>query len=273
MTRSGRFALPAAAGALLLAGVVLAFQWHPSLPATNWLTANPVAAVALALATGFADGLNPCAIATLLLFVGALLALSATTAWNGQAGLARKRIWLPALAFITGVFVLYFTLGAGFIEVSQLRLFGNTHLFSRLAGLLAVPLGLVLLAEGVLPNSPLKLTMPSALHGVARRWGRRTTVGGALIGGVLIGLCTIPCGGALYLAVAAVIAGLGSKAYGYALLTTYNLAFVMPLILIVVLAGSRETLNKLSRMHVSHRRQVKLALGLLVVSVGFFSLL
>lgn len=276
MTRAARFVFLPAAALLLAAGTYLALQGHAAFPTGAWLEAHPAGAVGLALTVGFADGLNPCAITTLLLFIGGLLAMTAGAAGTaGTAGVAvpRARIWPVALAYIAGIFVLYFGLGVGFIEIAQLQVFGNTHVFTRVAGLIAVPLGLVMVAEGIFPGSPVKLTMPAALHGLARRWGRRTSVGGAFVGGVLIGTCTIPCGGAMYLAVAAVIGGLASATYGYSLLTAYNLAFVAPLFLLVALASSRDVVTRLSRLHITHRAYVKAVIGSLVVLIGLFALL
>jgi cytochrome c-type biogenesis protein len=258
---------------LLVGGIYLSFTASQQMPAASWLAEHPLSAVGLAGATGFVDGLNPCAITTLLLFVGALLALVETQSARGEGSRARATVWMVAGAYILGIFALYFSLGTGFIEVTSVRSIGNTHVFTRVAGLLAVLLGFVMVREFFYPDSGPRLTMPARLHGVARRWGRSTTVGGALVGGVLIGLCTIPCGGAMYLAVAAMIGTLSSRPYAYTLLLTYNIAFVLPLVLLVAVAGSREALRGLSRLHVTHRRWVKPILGVFVMAVGFFALL
>ena len=69
---------------LLAAGLYLAFTYPIRMPAAAWLTEHPFAAVGLAGVTGFADGLNPCAITTLLLFVGALLALVESATHTGS---------------------------------------------------------------------------------------------------------------------------------------------------------------------------------------------
>lgn len=267
-----RILVPAAV-ALLAVGTYLALSGHGGVPTGAWLEANPVGAVGLALATGFADGLNPCAITTLLLFVGALLGLAASAASVGDERAARRRIWPVALAYVAGIFGLYFALGVGFLEIAQIQALGNAHVFTRVAGLIAVALGAAMVLDAVDPASPLKIGMPSFLHGAARRWGRRTSVSGAFLGGVLIGTCTIPCGGAMYLAVAAVIAGLSNEAFAYALLTSYNVAFVAPLILLVAITSSRDVLTRVSRLHVTHRGAVKGGLGLFVVAIGLFALL
>lgn len=272
MTRV-RSTLWGGAALLLAGGVYLSFTASYQMPAASWLAEHPFSALGLAGVTGFADGLNPCAITTLLLFVGALLALVESASHAGEARRARTTVLMVAGAYIFGIFALYFSLGAGFVEVTSVRALGNTHTVTRLAGLAAVFLGFVMVREFFYPETSLKLTMPARLHGLAKRWGRRTTVGGALVGGVLIGLCTIPCGGAMYLAVAALIGSLTSKTYAYTLLLGYNIAFVLPLVLLVAFAGSREVLRGVGRLHVTHRRRIKPALGLFVMAVGFFALL
>ena len=254
-------------------GAYLASSSRPTLPTAAWLESYPLPALALTGIAGFSDGINPCAITTLLLFVGALLAVVERSSSLEDVRRAKRYVWAVAGAYILGIFLLYFLLGVGFIEIAGLRGFGNTHLFTRLAGLVAVLLGLVMAAEYFYPGNPLKLAMPAGLHSLAHRWGRRTTLGGAFVGGVLIGTCTIPCGGAMYLAVAALIGSLPGKAYGYTLLTGYNLAFVSPLVLLVGVSSSRAVLQKGSRLHITRRGRVKLGLGLFVVAVGLFALL
>lgn len=260
-----------AAAALLAVGGWLAVRGGSSLPAVGWLEANPLAAVALMVGAGFLDGLNPCAIATLLLFVGALLSAVVATA-RPDGSLDRGRMWRVGGAYVAGIFLLYLALGLGLLGVAEVRAFGNAHLFTRLAGLLAVGLGLMMVAETLFPDMPVRLAMPRAFHGAVRRWGRGTTVGAALVAGVLIGLCTVPCGGAMYLAIAGLLAGIQNGAYAYALLVTYDAAFVSPLVLIIALVGSRPVAQRIGRLQLTHRGAVKVALGVSVILVGFLAL-
>jgi len=77
----------------------------------------------------------------------------------------------------------------------------------------------------------------------------------------------------MYLAIAAILGTLASKPYAYGLLTTYNLAFILPLVLLVATASSRPLLQKLSRLHIQGRSRAKLVLGAFVTAVGIFALL
>lgn len=259
-------------GALVLVGVGSAlFASGGGLPALAWLEARPGLAFGLMIGTGLLDGINPCAIATLLLFIGALLAAAVTGA-RDDGTLDRGRMWRVAGAYIFGMFLLYLALGVGLLQVADIAAFGNAHLFTRVAGLLAVLLGTVMVVEATVPGMPTFLAMPPAFHRLARRWGRRTSVGAAFVGGILIGLCTIPCGGAMYLAIAGVLAGLSSDVFRYALLVVYDAAFVTPLVVIVAAVASRPTAQRLGRLHLRHRASVRAVLGITVVLVGLFAL-
>lgn len=257
---------------LLPFGMWLAVTREHTMPSVQWLQTNKPAAIFLTTTTGFADGVNPCAITTLLLFISALLHLVGAQQ-HTEVVQARRRIWGVASMYILGIFLLYFLLGTGFIQIAWLQTLGNTHLFTRIAGMIAVVLGVLMGLEYLFPESPIKLTMPGGLHKLARKATRHTTLPGAFIGGVLIGTCTIPCGGAMYLAIAAMIASLTPVTYAYTLLLTYNVAFILPLVLLVTVASSRTVLQRVSRLHLTHKRQVKLTLGIFVILVGFLSLL
>ena len=259
-------------GSLLVSATASANQAMPGLPSSSWLEGNPLPAFGLSLTGGFADGVNPCAITTLLLFVGALLATVERASHVDDARRAQRAVWLVAGGYILGILALYLILGVGFLEVSSIRVFGNAHLVSRIAALVAVLVGLAMIAEYVFPEGPIRIGMPAGLHALAHRWTRQTSFGAAFVGGVLIGTCTIPCGGGMYLAIAALIATLSSRTYAYSLLLSYNFAFVLPLVLIVATVGSRNALQRLSRLHITHRGLVKLGLGVFVVAVGLLGL-
>ncbi|MHB1131573.1 MAG: hypothetical protein ACYC4L_04215 [Chloroflexota bacterium] len=129
-------------------------------------------------------------------------------------------------------------------------------------------LGLVLLKEALLPELGSVLAMPGGMHATARRWLGRTSVPALFGAGVLVGLCTVPCSGAIYLAVLALLAAQTTQEEGFAYLVVYNLAFIVPLVLILVAASSRQLLNRLGRWQLHHRQTMKLAMGTLTVLLG-----
>lgn len=228
---------------------------------------------------GFLDGFNPCAFGVLLLFATFALGLAArqSLATDGGApdvrGASRTVLGLGAF-FVIGVLVTYFLLGLGLLTVlASLTDFGGNHLPSRVAALLAIGLGLWMLRDVVLPDAPWKLEAPHALHGRMRDWARMSSPLALFGGGVLIGLCTVPCSGAVYLGVVALLGASGTVAAGFGGLVLYNLAYITPLVALLVLASRPGLIRVINRWHLEHAGGTKLVLALVALGLGFAILL
>ncbi|MHB1005997.1 MAG: cytochrome c biogenesis CcdA family protein [Chloroflexota bacterium] len=217
------------------------------------------------LVAGLVDGLNPCAFALLLVFIASALALTEQRASAGHAQ-SRAIVLGPGAVYISGIFITYLALGAGLLGVASFL--ASTHFVSRFAALASIGLGLLLVKEAVLPELGSVLAMPSGLHATARRWLGRSSLPGLFGAGVLVGLCTVPCSGVVYLAVLALLATQATQLEGFAYLVLYNLAFIAPLVLILLVASSRPLLNRLGRWQLHHRGALKLAMGSTTVLLG-----
>ena len=86
--------------------------------------------------------------------------------------------------------------------------------------------------------------------------------------GALISLCTVPCSGAVYIAIISLLSLQSSFAVSYGYLLIYNLMFILPLVLILMAASSRKGLNKMARWNLHNGGLVKFALGSGVVVLG-----
>ncbi len=231
------------------------------------------------ISAGFLDGFNPCAFGVLILFATFALGLAArqSLATGGAApdvrGASRTVLGLGAF-FVVGVLVTYFLLGLGLLTVvASLTDFGGNHLPSRIAALVAIGLGLWMLRDVLLPDAPWKLEAPHALHGRMRAWARAGSPIALLGGGVLIGLCTVPCSGAVYIGVVALLASSGTVAAGIGGLALYNLAYIAPLVGLLVLASRPGLIRVINRWHLEHAGGAKLVLALVVLALGFAILL
>ena len=228
---------------------------------------------------GFIDGFNPCAFGVLILFATFALGLAArqSLATGGAApdvnGASRTVLGLGAF-FVIGVLVTYFLLGLGLLTVlASLTDFGGNHLPSRIAALVAIGLGLWMLRDVLLPDARWKLEAPHALHGRMRDWARVGSPAALFGGGVLIGLCTVPCSGAVYLGVVALLSASGTVAAGLGGLALYNLAYITPLVSLLVLASRPGLIRVINRWHLEHAGGTKLVLALVVLALGFAILL
>jgi cytochrome c biogenesis protein CcdA len=98
----------------------------------------------------------------------------------------------------------------------------------------------------------------------------RGGLGGMLLAGVLVGICTVPCSGAIYIDIVAVLHASGGGVTGLALLALYNLAYIVPLVALLAAVSNRRVLGRLGRWNQANSPWVKagLALAVIVMSLG-----
>jgi cytochrome c-type biogenesis protein len=226
---------------------------------------------------GIIDGFNPCAFGVLILFATFALGLASrqsvglggSDATHAVKTASRTVLGLGAF-FVAGVLVTYFLLGLGLLTVvATFTHFGGNHLPSRIAALIAIGLGLWMLRDVLLPDVSFKLEAPHALHGRMRDWARSTSRLALFGGGVLIGLCTVPCSGAVYLGVVALLSTNGTVGAGLGGLILYNLAYITPLVALLVLASRPGLIRVINRWHLQHAGGTKLVLAAVVLAMGF----
>ncbi len=137
-----------------------------------------------------------------------------------------------------------------------------------MGALAAILLGLWMLKDAILPELGPRLEAPHGLGARAREIAQRASVPGLVAGGILVGLCTVPCSGAIYLAVLSLLAADPQSTRAYLYLVIYNLLFVAPLAAILAIASSRRALGRLARWQERNRERVRFTIGASVVTLG-----
>jgi cytochrome c-type biogenesis protein len=252
-----------------LGAVALAGLWHPNAPAETMQMYLPAITLPTVIVAGLVDGINPCAFTVLLLFITAMVAT--LKVGEANANVLRARLVGMGSIYIAAIFLTYLALGVGLL--ASLDFFTRQHVPARLGALAAVLLGLWMLKDYFLPEWGWQLQAPGKLGSVARQMGKKASIPALVTGGFLIALCTVPCSGAVYLAVLSLLALQPTALMGYAYLVLYNLVFILPLVVILVAASSRPTLNRIARWNLHHKEVVRLALGSGVVVMGLLILL
>lgn len=230
----------------------------PPMPATQPRPADHTRLTwPVVLVGGLTDGVNPCAIATLIFFLSVLAA----------GRISRRTRIVTASAFIFAAFATYWLLGAGFLfAVRQIPVLPHVKRIAE--GCLA--LALIILAALSLRDAirfrrhpdpaSVTLQLPPRIKAAIHRWTQsRWTWGGPLIGGLLTGIGVTVlesvCTGQGYLPVLAYLLKTDADRPRLLLfLTVYNLLFVLPLLLVSLcfLAGSGiPALLKESRKHLT----------------------
>lgn len=258
-------------GAAALSSVGLAFSAQASggsVDLTAWV-------VALA---GLADGFNPCSFAGLLVFASVttaafdrqVLACHSTPSADAEPQ-GRPRIIRNGAVYIAGLFATCMALGLGLL--SAMNLLTEGHWAGKAAALLSMVMDARVLRDALFPESRWKLEMPKLFRPGVHKALQATFLPAVFAAGVLVGLCTVPCTGGIYLGVLALLSSQGSTMAGMGLLVLYNVMFVLPLVAVLTLATSRLTYRGVARWHLRTKNLVKVILGVVMLALGLGTLL
>lgn len=222
---------------------------------------------------GLIDGINPCAFATIIFFLSYLQI----------ARRSRLEMIQVGVAFILAVFIAYFSAGLFLHKVLD-QITGHV---SGIKGYLDwIFAGLALLAAALSFRDALRarqgrlsemtLTLPDSLKDRIRSVIRvssksRHYVITAFVAGIVISFLELACTGQVY---APIIYSIQQgKMDAVAWLAAYNVAFILPLVVIFVMAVTGLSNKRLIEFQQRHTFGVKIALGLLFVSLAAVILL
>lgn len=225
---------------------------------------------------GLIDGINPCALAILIFFV---TAISPTLK-------EKKAILVGGISFAVGCFIAYFMLGLGLLWFIQNVIFSMlSSWFYIFIGILAVLLGGMNLIDFYKVKTgrakQMRLQLPSRIKKVVRDLIHKGTtfrrinvvVGFAL--GFLVSLFEFPCTGQVYLPILALIGSPWSNVKPLFYLTLYNLMFILPVLLVIMVSAFLISSKKLVSLFSRHLANIKLAMACLffIIATYMFGLL
>lgn len=213
------------------------------------------------LITGFLDGIHPCAIAILLFFIAFLLTLKRSF----------RQILILGLVYILIIYLTYLVIGIGLLK--GVIFFGQPHFFAKLGAWLLIILGALNLRDFFAPNLKLGLKLPTIPSYKIKSILEKSTLPAVIIGAFLVALCSVPCSGGVYAAVTSLLASRGTFATGFLYLLLYNLMYVLPLLIILILSFNPLTLVKLGTWQQKFKKTQKLIIGSALIIVGAVILL
>lgn len=217
---------------------------------------NNLGMVPLVAIAGFLDGVHPCAIAILVFFIAFLLTLQRSL----------KNIFTLGLVYIFVIFLTYLAIGVGLL--SGIMFFGQHHFFAKVGSWLLILIGSLNLRDYFFPNLKLGIKFPRIPHDKIKPLLQKASLPTVAIAAFLVGLCSIPCSGGIYAAVTALLASKTTFMTGFLYLLLYNFMFVLPLIIILVLAANPYTLVKFGEWQQKHKKTQGLIMGLFMIILG-----
>lgn len=204
------------------------------------------------------DSINPCAISVLLLTIAFLFSL----------GRLRGSILKTGLFYILGIFIVYLLIGLGILQA--LHIFGVPHFMAKVGAALLIALGVVNLINEFYPAFPIKLGIPRSAHNKMAELMEKASLPTAFVLGAFVGLCEFPCTGGPYLTVLGLLHDNPTYWFGLGYLILYNLIFVLPLVVLLLIASDRILLTKVQEWKKTNIRKVRLWGGVAMILLGVF---
>lgn len=244
-----------AAGAILATVVFLHVDstattalWHWS-DEGRWL-------LPLVLVAALIDSINPCAFSILIV----------TIAFLFSVGKQRSSVVELGSVYILGIFVVYALIGLGLLQA--MHLFHTPHFMGKVGAALLLLLGIVALAKHFVPALPVRLGIPAAAHARMADLMGKASLPSAFGLGVLVGLCEFPCTGGPYLMVLGLLHDQATLGIGLGYLLVYNVVFVLPLVVLLLIASDRALYAKVQAWKKQENRTMRLASGVAMIALA-----
>ncbi len=218
--------------------------------------ADPATLLSAVIVTGLLDSINPCAFAVILLLLAFLFTIRKS----------RAQILGLGAIYVAMIFIVYYAIGLGLL--STVRLSDEPHFVARVGSYLLIGLGMLNLIEYRWPHFPIKLHMPAVAHAKVNKLLKVATVPATIGVGFIVGLCTFPCSGGIYISIITLLNAKTTLNWGLAYLTLYNALYVLPLVIILLAAGNRVTAKKWAAWEREHALSFRLWFGLIMIGLG-----
>ncbi len=205
------------------------------------------------------DSINPCAFGVLIFLLAYLI----------KNFHSRRLVLIHGLTYISAVFLTY--LIAGLLLLPVISQLGKMSMWAYVGiGIILIIFGLLEIKDfffygkgpslGILPFASRRIEII-----VRHITGKLST---SFFLGVFVALVELPCTGAVYLGVLALVSLAGLTANNFLLLVIYNLLFILPLVVILLLIYRGGQTEKFEEWREKYRGYMRLAIGLLLIVLG-----
>ena len=202
------------------------------------------------------DSINPCAFGILLLTIAFLLSLQKS----------RSSILKIGGVYILGLLTVYTLIGLGILQA--LHLFNTPHFMAKVGAALLIALGGINLINEFFPSFPIKFRIPQVAHTKMASLMNKASLPAVFLLGALVGLCEFPCTGGPYLMVLGLLHDQVTYLSGVGYLLLYNLIFILPLVIILLIASDGTLVKKVQEWKKSETKHMRLWDGVAMVVLG-----
>lgn len=212
--------------------------------------------------TAAIDSINPCAIGVLILMISVLLASRKST----------YRILVLGGVYIASVFGVYLLAGIGLLYFFASIPLVLTEYLSIAVGVIIIGAGLLEIKDFFWYGRWLSLQIPGSMAKRLHIYSNKTTIPGIITLGAFVSAVELPCTGAPYLAIITLL----SQYFDFTallLLILYNVIFVMPLVVILLMVAGGKKLHEIKKWKQNNRGYMRLFVGMLLIAMGWLLIL
>ncbi len=225
---------------------------------------------AIVASAGLIDGVNPCAFTTIIFLISYL----------SLVGAKRRQMVYTGGVFTLAVFLTYFAIGLVFFNFAKLILREQT--IAKLVNIILLIVVVALCGFSLLDFfrclrgkvTEITLQLPQFLKERIREKIRnfarnKLAIGSAsFVLGVVIAGMELTCTGQVYIPIVTMISEPRYRIAAISYLLVYNIAFILPLLVVFLLAILGVTSEHLAKFFRKHMAMVKLALALLFAAMA-----
>jgi cytochrome c biogenesis protein CcdA len=217
----------------------------------------------LVVGTAAIDSINPCAIGVLILMISVVM---------GQ-GKGTKRLLTVGAAYIGAIFMTYLIAGLGLVYFfTKVPIVIAEYLSMAVAALIIVA-AIIEIKEYFWYGKGFSLQIPPKAAAKIHEWSTsNTSIWGVMALGAFVAAVELPCTGAPYLAIITVLR-INFNFMAFMLMILYNLIFVSPLIIILIMVASGSKISAVAKWKEDSKGAMRLFMGLLLAALGWILIL
>ena len=204
------------------------------------------------------DSINPCAFGVLIFLLATMLSTATP-----------KRALKYGLIYILVIFIVYFSAGLGIMKILN-EFTGILNYVFIIAGILVFIGGLIEIKDFFWYGKGVSLRIPVRMKPLLERLTQKGTLPVVILLGFIVALVELPCTGGIYLAILSLMNI--NKSFGIQYLLLYNLIYVLPLIIMVIIAYYGTKTEKIQSWVEGNKRWMRLAAGIVMIGLAFYLL-
>jgi cytochrome c-type biogenesis protein len=219
----------------------------------------------LVFSSGLLDGVNPCAFTVLLFFIALIQSFASI-----EEGESQRLTLKIGGVYILSVFVSYLLIGVAILRA--VTLIPVSNYLNLLSILILLVFGLLNVKDYFLPDVGPSIRMSPDQWSLVRSYMRKVSIPATITTGLLVSVFEFPCTGGVYLSIIGLLASRTSYIRGLLLLLLYNMAFIVPLVVVFYIAYSVKSERFSMGIWKRNERTLRLFSGLFFIILAIIML-